>query len=44
MELKDYQQKTLDQIKDYLTLLDVWKKRADNNPDLEIDFPVIPLK
>ena len=27
MELKEYQQKTLDQVKGYLTLLDEWKKR-----------------
>jgi len=39
MELKEYQIKTLDQIKNYLQLLSEWKKRADGNPDLEIDFP-----
>ena len=39
MELKEYQQKTLDQVKNYLTLLDEWKKRTNDNPELEIDFP-----
>lgn len=39
MELKEYQIKTADQIKRYLEFLIEWKKRADENPDLEIDFP-----
>lgn len=39
MELKEYQIKTLDQIKNYLQLLSDWKKRAEKNSDLEIDFP-----
>ena len=39
MELKEYQIKTADQIKRYLELLVEWKKRADKNTDLEIDFP-----
>lgn len=38
MELKEYQQKALDQLKQYLELLVEWKKKADENPDLEIDF------
>lgn len=38
MELKEYQIKTLGQIKNYLQLLSEWKKRAEKNPDLEIDF------
>ena len=39
MELKDYQTETLKQIKRYLELLVLWRKRAKENPDLEIDFP-----
>lgn len=39
MELKDYQQKALDQVKNYLQLLAEWKEKADKNPDLEINFP-----
>lgn len=39
MELKEYQQKSLDQVRIYLQLLSEWKKKADENPDLEIDFP-----
>lgn len=39
MELKDYQQKALDQVKNYLQLLGEWKEKADKNPDLEINFP-----
>lgn len=39
MELKEYQIKTVDQIKRYLELLVEWKKRADENPNSEIDFP-----
>jgi len=39
MELKDYQETTLKQIKRYLELLVLWRKKAKENPDLEIDFP-----
>ncbi len=39
MELKDYQKTTLSIIKQYLELLDLWQKKAEENPDLEIDFP-----
>ena len=39
MELKDYQKTTLKIIKQYLELLDLWRKKSEANPDLEIDFP-----
>lgn len=39
MELKEYQQKSLAQVKQYLGLLDEWRKKALENPELEIDFP-----
>ena len=39
MELKEYQIKTLDKVKQYLELLAEWRQKADENPDLEIDFP-----
>lgn len=38
MELKDYQVKTLDQIRRYLEQLTAWRKKAQGNPDLEIEF------
>lgn len=40
MELKNFQIKTLDQTKRYLELLALWRKKAEENPDLEIDFPL----
>lgn len=40
MELKEYQQKALDQIKIYLQHLSEWQKTAQNNPKLEYDFTV----
>lgn len=39
MELKDYQKTTLSIIKQYLELLDSWRQKAEENLDLEIDFP-----
>ncbi len=39
MELKEYQIKSLDQVKLYLGQLDVWRGKAEVNPELEIDFP-----
>jgi type III restriction enzyme len=39
MELKDFQKRTLDQVKQYLTLLSDWRSKSLTNPDLEIDFP-----
>lgn len=39
MELKDYQHRTLDRVKQYLDLLYQWRQKAAANPDLEIDFP-----
>lgn len=43
MELKDYQKTTLNIVKQYLELLDLWQKKAEENPDLEIDFPAKAL-
>lgn len=40
MELKEYQQRALAEIRVYLEHLATWHKRAEENPDLEIDFPV----
>src|SRR3989339_939387 len=40
MELKEYQQKALDQIKNYLQYLSEWQKKAKDNPELEIAFTV----
>lgn len=39
MELKDYQKTTLNIVKNYLELLDEWKKKAEAQPGLEVDFP-----
>ena len=39
MRLKEYQQKALTEIRNYLEHLTAWRKRAEDNPDLEIDFP-----
>jgi type III restriction enzyme len=39
MQLKEYQCRALDAIRCYLELLADWRKKADDNPDLEIDFP-----
>jgi type III restriction enzyme len=39
MQLKEYQQRALAEIRGYLEHLAAWRKRADENPDLEIDFP-----
>jgi type III restriction enzyme len=39
MQLKEFQQRTLAEVKSYLELLSDWRSRADKNPDLEIDFP-----
>jgi type III restriction enzyme len=40
MQLKNYQERALAEIRIYLEHLAAWRKRADENPDLEIDFPV----
>ncbi len=40
MELKEYQQKALEQVKRYLELLSQWRKKAEAIPEAEIDFPV----
>ncbi|OGQ06119.1 MAG: restriction endonuclease subunit R [Deltaproteobacteria bacterium RIFCSPLOWO2_12_FULL_44_12] len=40
MRLKEYQQRTLTEIRGYLDQLTIWKKKAGENPDLELDFPV----
>lgn len=39
MQLKEYQQKALEETKRYLGHLSDWHKKAVDNPDLEIDFP-----
>lgn len=39
MELKEYQKKSLEQVKRYLELLNEWREKAEHNPELEIDFP-----
>ncbi len=39
MQLKEYQQKALTDIRGYLEQLATWRKKAEDNPDLEIDFP-----
>src|SRR5713226_8955119 len=39
MRLKEYQQRALETIRGYLELLAAWRKKAEDNPDLEIDFP-----
>jgi len=39
MQLKEYQRRALETIRSYLELLAVWRKKAEDNPDLEIDFP-----
>ena len=40
MQLKEYQQRALTEIRSYLEQLAAWRKKAEDNPDLEIDFPV----
>ena len=40
MKLKEYQERTLKEVKLFLGQLALWKKRAEANPELEIDFPV----
>jgi type III restriction enzyme len=39
MQLKEYQQRALTEIRSYLEQLSAWRKKAEENPDLEIDFP-----
>ena len=39
MQLKEYQQRALTEIRNYLEHLTAWRKKAEDNPDLEIDFP-----
>ena len=38
MEPKEYQQTTLDAVKSYLELLADWRAKAEEHPELEIDF------
>lgn len=44
MELKEYQKKTLEQVKHYLEILAVFKEKneklIDEDPDLSINFPL----
>jgi len=39
MELKEYQQRALTQVRQYLELLAEWKIKAEERPDFEVDFP-----
>jgi type III restriction enzyme len=39
MELKEYQHRTLEDIRRYLDLLAEWRTKAEEHADLEIDFP-----
>jgi type III restriction enzyme len=39
MQLKEYQQTALTTIRNYFDHLTIWRKKAIDNPDLEIDFP-----
>ena len=39
MQLKEFQQRTLAEIRSYLEKLAEWREKALKNPDLEIDFP-----
>ena len=39
MQLKEYQQRAIETIRGYLELLATWRKKAEANPDIEIDFP-----
>ncbi|MEK7280931.1 MAG: hypothetical protein AAB037_01085, partial [Chloroflexota bacterium] len=39
MQLKEYQQRALSEIRNYLGQLAAWRKKAEDNPDLEVDFP-----
>ena len=39
MELKEYQQRALEQVRLYLEKLAEWRDKADAHPDLEIDYP-----
>src|SRR6266699_7312452 len=38
MKLKEYQDRALKEVKGFLDQLVAWRKRAAENPDLEIDF------
>lgn len=40
MQLKEYQEHALHDVRGYLELLAEWRKKAEANPDLEIDFPL----
>ena len=39
MQLKEYQQRTLEEIRRYLEFLTDWREKAKRNPELEVDFP-----
>src|SRR3990172_4521757 len=39
MQLKEYQQRALTEIRSYFEHLTSWRKKAEDNADLEIDFP-----
>jgi hypothetical protein len=39
MQLKEYQQRALAEIRSYREHLSAWRKKAEAHPDLEVDFP-----
>src|SRR5262245_32245822 len=39
MELKEYQRRAIKQVETYLQHLATWKNKADDHPELEINFP-----
>ncbi|MGO8899391.1 MAG: DEAD/DEAH box helicase family protein, partial [Isosphaeraceae bacterium] len=39
MQLKEYQRRALTEIRGYLEHLAIWRKKAEENPEFEIDFP-----
>jgi len=39
VELKEYQHRTLERVKEYLGLLADWRAKALDNPELEVDYP-----
>ncbi len=38
MKLKEYQERALKEVKNFLEQLVIWRERARANPDLEVDF------
>lgn len=40
MQLKEFQQRALSEVKSYLEQAAIWRKLADAKPEYEIDFPL----